>query len=71
LNILDYYEELFKMKASSILSLAALSASATAWSVQFHTRSNIDWNVHGTKDASCNDINWPSGKAKEDVEYIK
>jgi hypothetical protein len=59
------------MKVSAILSLTALSATATAWSVQFHTRSNIGWNVKGTKDASCNTLNWPSGKAKEDVEYIK
>jgi hypothetical protein len=59
------------MKLFTLLSASALSASTTAWTVNFHTRSNIGWNVHGTKDVTCNTINWPSGKATEDVEYIK
>lgn len=60
------------MKASTIFCAAALSAAATnAWSVNFHTRSNIGWTVHGKKDVTCNTLNWPSGKAQEDVEYIK
>jgi hypothetical protein len=60
------------MKAFTIFCAAALSAAATnAWSVNFHTRSNIGWNVHGTKGVTCNTLNWPSAKAQEDVEYIK
>jgi hypothetical protein len=59
------------MKLFTLLSASALYASTTAWTVNFHTRSNIGWNVHGTKDVTCNTINWPSGKATEDVEYIK
>jgi hypothetical protein len=59
------------MKLSTLLSISTLALSATAWKVSFHTRSNIGWNVHGTKDVTCNTLNWPSGKTQEDVEYIK
>lgn len=59
------------MKVSTLLPMSALYAAATAWQVQFHTRSNIGLTVRGTKDAECNTIGWDHGSTKEDVEYIK
>lgn len=62
----------FAMKTSALVLGAICSAAATyAWEVQFHTRSNIGWNTHGTKDVDCQKINWSSGKAQEDVSWIK
>jgi len=59
------------MKTSGMVCLTGLLASTNAWKVQFHTRSNIGWNVHGTRGVQCNTINWPSAKKQEDVQYIK
>ncbi|QDS74201.1 hypothetical protein FKW77_002212 [Venturia effusa] len=59
------------MKLSSFLSASLLSTAATAWQVEFHTRSNIGLTMHGTRsDGSCKTIGWNHGNAKEDVNWI-
>ena len=59
------------MKLVTILSVSALSTVVAAWAVQFHTRSNVGINAHGTLPASCNTIGWGTGRAQEDVNWIK
>lgn len=59
------------MKVSTLLSASALYATATAWEVIFGTRSGIDWKVSGRLNSGCNTIGWPSGRAQEDVKFIK
>lgn len=60
------------VKVSTLFYAVVLSAAATdAWSVSYHTRNNIRWDTHGTRDVSCNKLNWSTGNAQEDVQYIK
>jgi hypothetical protein len=59
------------MKLLTLLTTSFLTTTITAWQIQFHTRSNIDLTMHGTKSVACNTIGWNSGHTKEDVEYIK
>ncbi|TID21383.1 hypothetical protein E6O75_ATG04778 [Venturia nashicola] len=60
------------MKGSSLLCASLLSTAASAWQVEFHTRSNIGLTMHGTRsDGSCKTIGWNHGNTKEDVNWLK